>query len=241
MLGRIILNALFAGLLAGAVLAGLEYVRLAPLIAAAEKYESPEGAALAEASKKCVENMPGMKMCGDEARPAWEPEMGFERTFYTSAASLLAGAGFAIFLVGVSLVTNIPITTQNGLLWGLCGFLAVTVAPAAGLPPEPPGLPVADLYARQLWWVATIAATALAIYLIAIKSAPWAMLTGVVLISLPHIVGAPAKPETATLLPAAIASHFTANAISCAAVFWATLGFALGKLLSPLQKDIATL
>ena len=39
---------------------------------------------------------------------------------------------------------------------------AMELAPALGLPPEPPGLPVADVGARQLWWILTAGATAAA-------------------------------------------------------------------------------
>ena len=39
-----------------------------------------------------------------------------------------------VLLAGISLISGLPITKQNGLIWGLCGFLAICLAPAAGLP-----------------------------------------------------------------------------------------------------------
>ena len=72
---------------------------------------------------------------------------------------MITGAGFALLLAGVSLLTGLPITPKNGLIWGICGFLAATVAPGAGLAPELPGMPAGDLVLRQVWWVATIIAT----------------------------------------------------------------------------------
>ncbi len=52
-------------------------------------------------------------------------------------------------------------------------------------------MPAADLMDRQIWWIATAAATAGGLALIAFKgTAVWSML-GVALIAAPHIIGAP--------------------------------------------------
>jgi cobalt transporter subunit CbtA len=245
MLGKIILSTLIAGLLAGLVMSGIQYARLTPLILQAEIYETaadtsdPAKAAIAEASKPCVETMPGMKMCGDE--PAWQPAEGWQRTLSTSVTLILTGMGFAAILVGISMITNIPITRQNGLIWGLCAFLAVSVAPAAGLPPELPGMPIADLMPRQIWWAGTIAATAAAIYLITIRQEPWAKLASLILIALPHLLGAPLPPNEVSTVPPVLAAEFVANSIAAAAIFWSLIGFLLGHALNRYQKDIAAL
>jgi cobalt transporter subunit CbtA len=245
MIGRIVLAALVAGLLAGLVMAGIQYTRLTPLILQAEIYETaantsdPAKAAIAEASKPCVETMPGMKMCGDE--PAWQPAEGWQRILSTSVTLILTGIGFAAILVGISMLTSIPITRENGLIWGLCGFIAVSLAPVAGLPPELPGMPVADLLPRQIWWAGTIVATAAAIYLITIRPEPWAKLAGVILIPLPHLLGAPLPPNEVSTVPPVLAVEFVANSIAAAAIFWSLIGFFLGHALHRYQKDIAEL
>jgi cobalt transporter subunit CbtA len=240
MLGKVILSTIVAGLIAGAVLSGMQFFKLSPLIALAELYENPTTAAIADANKPCVENMPGMKMCSGD-RPAWEPTIGLEKTLYTSAASLLTGVGFAVLLLGLSFVTNLPITKTNGIIWGLCGFLAIAVAPSAGLAPNPPAMPIAELMPRQLWWLGTVAATSIGIYLIAARPEIWAKLSAVILVALPHIIGAPHAADTSSLLPAHIAATFVANSIAAAAVFWCVLGFALGQLLDKFQKVILEL
>jgi cobalt transporter subunit CbtA len=247
MIGRLVLAALVAGILAGLVLAGIQSLRLTPLIAQAEVFEHEDGhentaAAPAEgaqpAKPACVENMPGMKMCNGTAE-AWQPGDGAERTFYTTLASVMAGAGFAVMLLGVSLVSGIPITRENGLVWGLCGFLAVSVAPAAGLPPELPGMPVADLMARQVWWLGTIAATAAALYLIATQRRLAPLALGVALLAAPHLIGAPQAPAHESQVPAHLAAAFVANAIAAAAVFWALIGVFLGLFTQRLNQDIS--
>src|SRR5438270_1844734 len=42
------------------------------------------------------------------------------------------------------------INTRQGALWDLAAFACVSLAPALGLPPQPPGVVVADLHQRQL-------------------------------------------------------------------------------------------
>ncbi len=240
MIGRYVLAALVAGLIAGAVLTGLQVWRLSPLIAAAEVYEKADDAtktAIAgEAAPACKETMPGMTMCGAE----WEPAPGLPRLGFTGAASLLAGGGFAAVLAGLSLLLNVPITRANGWVWGLSGFFAVHVATGLGLAPEVPGMPVADLAARQIWWVGTIMATGAAIYCFAIRPEPWAKAIGVALLLIPHIIGAPHAPEGATTVPPALAAEFAANAIAAACLFWLVMGWLLGRFLPPIAEKFET-
>jgi cobalt transporter subunit CbtA len=237
MIGRYVLAALFAGILAGVLLSGIQYFRLSPLIAAAEVFEEANAAKTDEA---CTETMPGMKMCGEDGAKQWEPAPGLERFGLTSVASLIAGGGFALVLAGLSQLVGIPITRQNGWVWGLLGFLSVHVATGAGLPPEVPGMPVADLLQRQVWWLGTIIATGTAIYLFTQKKAAWAIVFGVVLVAGPHLIGAPQAPHGKTTVPPALAAEFAANAIAAAAVFWVAMGVLLGRLLPHIEMDPVT-
>lgn len=249
MIGRVLLAAILAGIVAGLALGGIQHVRISPLILAAEVYEkaddakkeasTPPSTQTPATAGNCVENMPGMTMCGKDGED-WEPRPGLERKLYTTAASMLAGAGYAALLAGLSLVLGVPLTRGNGLIWGLCGFLAVTVATGAGLPPEIPGMPSAELMPRQVWWVSTVVATGAAIYLIVVKRATWAIVAGVVLIALPHIIGAPQPPDTPTSVPPGLAAEFASNTVAAAAVFWALLGLFTGMALDRAAPEIQT-
>jgi cobalt transporter subunit CbtA len=221
MIGRYVLAALVAGMLAGLVLSGIQYLRLSPLIAAAEVYEQAD----------TTEH--------DHAE-AWEPAPGLGRIGSTTIASLITGAGFAAILAGLSLLFNIPITKANGWIWGMMGFLAVHVATSAGLPPELPGMPVADLGQRQIWWLGTIIATGAAIYILTQRKEAWAQILAVALAALPHIIGAPQAVATASTLPANLASTFAANALAAAAVFWLVMGTLLGHILPRYELDKTT-
>ena len=231
---RLILAALIAGLCAGIIMGGIQHFKLTPLIAEAERYEKAE-VSKDGAKPTCVENMPGMKMCeGDE--PEWEPKAGFQRTALTTLSTMITGAGFALLLAGVSLVSGLPITKQNGLIWGLCGFLAVSLAPAAGLAPELPGMPVADLNARQIWWVFTILSTGLGIWLIAAKPKSWAPIAAVIAIAIPHIFGAPVAMPHETKVSPTLAAEFVANSLAANAVFWALIGLFLAHAFAYVER-----
>jgi cobalt transporter subunit CbtA len=235
MIGRIVLAALIAGMAAGILMGGIQHVRTTPLILAAEVYENAAEAAPVEATAH--EHAAGTVAHEHDAE-AWEPEDGWQRTLSTTLTSILTGAGFAGLLAGISLLTGIAITPRNGLIWGLCGFLAVTVAPGAGLPPELPGMPAGDLLSRQVWWIATIAATGVGLYLIAMRREFIWIALAVVLIALPHLIGAPQPLTHETTVPAGLAAAFVSNTVAAAAVFWSLIGVFLGLALKRFSKEV---
>jgi cobalt transporter subunit CbtA len=236
MIGRVVLAALLAGIAAGFIMGAIQHVRITPLILEAEKYEDAmpahdHGAAQTSESGQAVANT-------QPEKEEWQPENGLQRTALTTLASIMAGAGFAALLAGVSLLSGIPITPRNGLIWGLCGFLAVTVAPGADLPPELPGMPAGDLLGRQIWWLGTIAATGAGLYLIAARREIWAAGLAIALIALPHLIGAPQPASHETTVPAGLAAAFVSNTVAAAVVFWCLIGLFLGYALQRFSRDI---
>jgi predicted cobalt transporter CbtA len=92
-------------------------------------------------------------------------------------------------------------------------------------------VPVADIYARQLWWVAAVLCTAVALWLLLdrSKSVP-VRLIGLLLVILPYAIGAPvAKGESA--VPASLIHQFATASILTTGMFWIALG-SIGGLLS---------
>ncbi len=230
MIGRVLLAAILAGIAAGLIMGAIQHVRLTPLILEAETYENRgrvHGATTGETAPADSDQDEG-----------WAPAGGWERTLSTFATSAMAGAAFAAILAGVSLLTGIPITRENGVIWGLCGFLAVTLAPAMGLPPELPGMPAADLMTRQIWWAGTIAATAAALYLIATRRETWALALAIIIMGLPHIIGPPYPASHESAVPASLAAVFAANSIAANAIFWVLIGSFLGQTINRYAKDI---
>ena len=245
MIGRVILAALLAGIAAGIVMGVIQQARLTPLILEAETYEQAsaamhmhDAATVPAAGATAAAPTEASGHDHDHGDEGWKPQDGLQRTLFTTFASAMAGAGFAAILAAVSLLSGLPITRRNGLIWGLCGFLAVTLAPAAGLSPELPGMPAAELLGRQVWWVGTIAATAAGIYLIATQSRPWALVLAVALILAPHVVGAPVAPHEESMVPPELVARFVATSIAANAVFWCCIGLFLALVLDRTAREI---
>jgi cobalt transporter subunit CbtA len=239
---RLFFAVLLAGLISGAAMAALQQWRVVPLIVAAEAYEGVE----APAAHTHEEGTPAHSH--DEAAPAhdhsgdeWMPADGLERTFYTVATGIFAALGFAFVLSAASVLTGLEVTTRNGVLWGLAGFAIFQLAPAFGLPPELPGMPAADVVARQVWWWGTAAATATAIYGMVKFRNIAAVAIGIVLLLAPHIIGAPQPADHASAVPAPLAAAFAANTLAVGLAFWLTLGSLYGYLVERLaQRFTAT-
>ncbi|MGA3190561.1 MAG: CbtA family protein [Bryobacteraceae bacterium] len=201
---------LLSGTIAGLLLFVAQHYTTFPLIEKAEVYESA-----------------GMHH-EDEG---WKPADGTERTLFTVLTTILAGIGFAALLFGILSLKPVSLNWKKGMLWGIAAFICIDVAPAFGLPPMPPGVPVADIYARQLWWVAAVLCTAVALWLLLdrSKSVP-VRLIGLLLVILPYAIGAPvAKGESA--VPASLIHQFATASILTTGMFWIALG-SIGGLLS---------
>jgi cobalt transporter subunit CbtA len=220
----IVFSAALAGLIVGLAVTVLQQFGTVPLILKGEVYEKA-------AESKAVAQPGALSADGDDhthphdtAQPAWEPSDGFERNAYTAVFNVVVWIGFGLLLAGGLVLFRRPMTWREGLLWGLAGFAIFAVAPALGLPPELPGVPAAPLGPRQVWWVATAAATAAGLGLIAFTRSPLAAVAGIALIAAPHLVGAPQLEHLETNVPHALSHQFVVAATLTAFVAWALLG-----------------
>ncbi len=233
-LWRVLLAALFAGVLSGSVAAVLHQIATVPLILEAEKYEhAPEQAAphTAPAGVAAAAEPPHSHDHGN----VWAPETALERAAYTLAADLLAGIGFALLLASGMALRGDQIAWREGLFWGLAGFLAFTVAPGVGLPPDIPGNESGPLLARQLWWAATAGMTASALALLAFTRQKLTAAAAVALLALPHLYGAP-LPYSEASAPPALARQFVVTATVASFLFWAALGTTTGYFYGRLGR-----
>lgn len=224
MLMRIIGCALLAGIIAGGISALLQQSLVVPLIVEAEIYETaaattPEATAAAETAHAAAHESGAAHSHGEAASG------GLYRTFSTVVMTIGAYVGFAFLLLAGFLVRDARPTLREGLVWGVAGFVALMLAPAAGLAPELPGSGAAPLGARQIWWVATAVSAAAALWLIAFVQAPWAGVLGVVLLALPHLIGAP-EAAPASTAPAELGAEFAARSLAVGLAGWVVLGAA---------------
>lgn len=226
--------AVVAGLFAGLLMAVMQNFTTVPLILQAETFENagaeaaPAEGAAAEAP--ATHDHAASTSAHEHDEEGWAPADGFERTFYTFTANVVTAIGFALLLGVASEFAGGILSWRQGVLWGLAGFAVFTLAPGLGLPPELPAMPAADLGERQIWWWFTAIATAIGLALIAFRgTVAWSLL-GLVLIVVPHLVGAPQPVSYETPIPESLHHQFVVITTVTNLIFWVVLGGLAGAL-----------
>ena len=216
-LRRLLLAALIAGGASGALLGIAQVAFITPFILEAEAHEH----------RSSVQP--------ESPHHAWEPKKGFERNAYTVLFTTLTGVGFA-FVLNAGMLLRGGTGFTRGLIWGCAGFVVFSLAPALGLPPELPGAHAADLPARQTWWIGTVVATALGLSGIVLSRRPLLRAFGVVVLLVPHLIGAPVEIAQDESAIAHLKGAFAATSLTTMLVFW----LILGTLSSLLQGKLLT-
>ncbi|RYH08395.1 CbtA family protein [Tropicimonas sp. IMCC6043] len=222
-----ILKSLTSGIVAGAaagLLTGLlQLAFVQPVLLHAELYEAGE-----------------LVHLGAEAVSAQQPWSGIAplRDGLSLLFSMLIYAGYGLLLTAaMSLATadEQPISLRSGAVWGICGFVAAQLAPAFSLPPEVPGSAHVDLSQRQIWWYATVAATAVALWLLAFGRRHWHIAAAAILLLAPHVIGAPRPEHFDGPVPQELAALFASRALGAGLAGWVILG----AILAWLRTDTA--
>lgn len=227
---RILASAAAAGILAGLLLTGVQQVQVAPIILQAEVFESAAPKALETAAPHSHADATPHEHAegGAHEHGGWQPDDGLERTFYTAVANISAGVGFALLLAAAISLYGRTSNWRAGLLWGAAGYTVFFVAPSIGLPPELPGTVAAPLLARQLWWTATVAASAGGLALM-VFAKNWPLrIAGALLLFAPHLVGSPQPAVHSSTAPAELARSFLYATLLANAAFWLAMGALAG-------------
>lgn len=226
MFGRIFWPAIIAGMVAGLFLFAAHIIWTTPLILFAEGVEA------SVAGQSGAAAAPGPAAVGT----ALDDEDFLIRSAYTLMADLLTSTGFAFLLVGAMSLYRGEVDWQRGMIWGACGYAAFFAAPAFGLPPLLPGMAMSDPVDRQIWWLATAAATALGLSGLILGRSGSLRLAGAVVILLPHLVGAPQGEEFSYDLPAQLVSRFAVATLVVSGLFWLLLGGLSGYFLKRFDR-----
>jgi cobalt transporter subunit CbtA len=231
MFRTILYSAFGAGLALCAALTILQFLTTEPLILHSEIFENA-GAAAAPDHSASVSTDHGEAASADHvhSQEEWAPADGFERTFFTALANFVMSVAATLMLLGCMAVRGEPIDARRGLLWGVAAFFALSLLPALGLPPELPGTPAADIYARQAWWLATAAGSAGGLACLVFGRGGLVRAVGLGLIVLPHFVGAPIPPAHEVAYPGALAGEFVVASLAVSALLWIGAGVAGGWL-----------
>ena len=213
MFTRILTSALFAGAVAGLLAALLQLYFVQPVLLHAELYEGGD-----------------LVHFGATSEVSAHPELGGldpVRDGLSTVFTMLVYSGYALIMIALMSLAEqrgAVISARTGLIWGVAGFLVVHFAPGFTLAPEVPGVAAADVYARQVWWFATVAAAAVALWLIAFGHSWKAWGPAVVLLLTPHVIGAPEPDVFTGPVPTEIGALFAARAYGVGLAAWVMVG-----------------
>lgn len=206
---RLVLIALASGVLAGSAVMLVQHEFVVPMIRVAELGEAAATAASTGHDPALAEVAPSLAM--------------------TWTANVLNGIGFGLLLIVTMTIRGGGLGWRQALGWAAAGFACFALAPALGLPPALPGAPEAPLGDRQLWWIATCGLSAIGLLALIDADRVLMKAAGVVLIVLPHAIGAPATGPADT--------SFVLAALGSLAVFWAVLAGATVALAARLPVE----
>ncbi|MBK1838145.1 CbtA family protein [Azospirillum sp. YIM B02556] len=232
---RLFTAALVAGVLSGTAASVVQQATTVPLILEAEKYEvvTPPPATAATAAGPAEAHQHGPVREVGEGVPTTLDE-AMQRIGLTIAANLITGVAYALLLGAAILLAGRPVDARRGLVWGMGGFIAVSLAPSFGLPPELPGMAGAELELRQFWWLSAAAGAGAAMLALAFARNRLVIVAAVLAAALPHLIGAPHPESAEGAVPPELAARFVAASLGGAALFWAILGSVCGWLISGL-------
>ena len=223
---NLFISAICAGIAAGLLASALQFSFVIPVLLEGELYET--GARVhfgTDGSPQSDRGAPAL--AGDWLRHSMT--VAFNIVTYTGYGLLLAA------MISFASLKGITTTAKQGLIWGLCGYIAVQLAPAISLPPELPGTIAAEVGQRQLWWISTILASAAGLGLIAFGHS-YLPLAGVVLMAIPHLLGAPHLDTFFGVAPPELAAEFATLSLGAAAAGWVLLGCAVAAILQHLDR-----
>lgn len=205
---KLVAVSLLTGILAGLFLSVLQHYQTQPLILAAERFEAPD----------------------PHHTHDWQPEDGWQRVGFTVLFNILSGFGFALML-SAAMYWQGAQGYLKGLAWAAAGYLVFFAAPSLGLPPELPGTDSAALQSRQAWWIVTAVATAIGLFSLCLsKNRAW-QVAGVIVLALPHILGAPHPEVAQATAPAALQQRFVQMSALSNGLFWLSIGAFVASLL----------
>ena len=217
---RIVLAAAAAGLVAGIALTAMQQWRVQPLIRTAEVLEHEGLAPSAQHDNH------------DAARTGQPPADKRQRLVETGMANIVLGTGFALILAA-GMAWRAQGGWRAGLMWAAAGYFVFFVAPAVGLPPELPGMESAPLEQRTAWWLLTVALTAIGLGLVVFGRKPAWRVAGILLIGMPHVIGAPNEATLQLTATHDLASEFVTVTAFTNAIFWLLIGLVVGLLYRP--------
>jgi len=219
----LLVAAAVTSLLAGMLLTLIQQARVIPIIEQAENYEVKRTQQQDIKQNESHEHHSHVIAHDASQDYAWMPKQGLQRHTFTLLSNVVIALGFTLILAACVQLAKRKMNWRNGLAWGLAGFSVFFLAPAFGMTPILPGMDAVDVGQRQLWWLLASASTAVALALLIFKRGWPAKLLGMLILLLPHVIGAPPQ-ASAELVPMDLIQAFFISSLIANSVFWLAMG-----------------
>ena len=215
-------------MIGGSSLTFIQSIKIIPLILQAEKYEGGNINIYDKSNeiKKIINK--------DTEEEHWKPENGFERLFYTVIANIFLSIGLSFILCAVYLFLD-DLRVEKGIFVGIVGYISFFVLPSLGLEPEIPGTLAAPLHDRQIWWIFTVIVSSVGFIIIFFNKNTFYKLLGVILILIPHIIGAPIPLQEGGTASQKMLYEFINAAYIANGLFWIILALTTMIIFKKLQ------
>jgi len=236
---RMLAGGVIAGFAAGLLAALLHFAFIQNTLLLGEDYES--GAAVHWAGIPTETGTAEADAATPEVAEAAvaDAEDGESQVVRNALTVLFTGfiySGYGLILVAAMQVPTLfgrSVNARDGVLWGLAGFAVFQMLPSMGLPAQLPGTLSADVQMRQVWWIATIVATASALGMLAYgRSLVWG-LVAVALLAAPHLIGPPEIEGFWGYAPPELGALFATRVLGVGFVAWTFLGWLVMRVAPP--------
>jgi cobalt transporter subunit CbtA len=242
---RMVAGGVIAGFAAGLLAALLHFAFIQNTLLLGEQYESGAAVHWAGPLTPVAAQDPGDPVVAEDAAEATaeampeattEEDSAFTRNALTVLFTGFIYSGYGLILVAAMQVPSLfgrTVNPRDGLLWGVAGYAVFQALPSLGLPPQLPGTLSADVVQRQIWWIATIVASAIGLGLLAYgRNLLWA-LVAIALLVAPHLIGAPEIEGYWGYAPPELGAVFATRVLGVGLVAWAFLGWLVMRVAPP--------
>ena len=237
LLGRAILS----GCVAGIVASVLQLWFVQPVLLHAEMFEAGELVHFGQDGHAAGAGHAADAHAGDHGHGVADGT--FARNALTAGFMVVIYSGFAFILLALMSLAEhrgAEINARTGIVWGVAGFVVAILAPAFTAPPALPGYATIDIDIRQIWWVSTVIATALGLWLIAFGQHGFSWVAGILLLAAPHAVGLPPHEVYLGPEPPELGALMSARVIGTGMAAWVVLGAVAGYLWARAEANART-
>ena len=228
MFKNIFVSAVVCGAIAGVLATVMQMLLVTPLLMEAELFET------GQSMHFITDGSPESPI---KHVDIWEDPY---RHLMTLCFNLVTFTGFGFILIAAMAFfqkRGFTLSKAEGIVAGVSGFIVFQLAPSVGLPPELPGTIGVTVGLKQTWWIITILSTTVGILLLFLDKHKVVSGVGIILITIPHLIGHPKLETYFGVAPPELAAEFASRALAVSLIAWIILGVISSQFWKYLEKD----